>query len=229
MRVILRCAIAASLAWGATGCVDNDSTIFVRQVQFVSSQDECLAAADPSATFLSNGIMDASLTATYTAALLVGNQLIPRGDQDRTLPETSRVHFYRVDVEVLTADESSLIEFTAPTSGFADPGSGSEAAYGVAFAPIIDQNSAAYAVSTGGTYLIARLKVYGRSLGGLELETDWWDFPVFVCSGCLAQARPSAQPGCILPKDCEDEKVGTCFFGQDESPDCRDTGALVCP
>jgi hypothetical protein len=221
-QVIVRGSVAlAATMLVAAGCVDNDSTIFVRQLQAIRVDDECVITNDPSGFTQSSGTLDVSIgDQTYEACLLIGNQLVPRGDSDRTLPETSRVHFYRIDVEVLDASESEFTSFTVPTSGFADPASGSEPSYGFACAPLIDAGTA-----TGiapNQFLIARVKVYGRSLGGLELETDWWDFPVFVCNGCIAST-------CIPPMDCEDDLLPVCDLGQDEAPDCRAVDPNFCP
>jgi hypothetical protein len=221
-QVILRGTLA--LATGVIlsgGCVDNDTTIFVRQCQAIVVDDECIVTNDPSALALTSGTLDVSFgDSVYVACMLVGNQLVPRGNPDRTLPESSRVHFYKVDVEVLDAAENFVTSFTVPVSGFADPAAGSEPGFGWTCAPILDAGSA-QAFAAAPQIAISRIKVYGRSLGGLELETDWWDFPIFVCNGCL---------GCNEPQDCEDELGQVCQYGQDEVPDCRVVGrSQLCP
>ncbi len=62
------------------------------------------------------------------------------------------------------------------------------------------------------------MKVYGLTLGGLEVETGYWDFPINIChstalhSGCLR---------CEEPESDDSDIIQPCNFGQDRVYDCR--------
>lgn len=206
---------------GAPSCADNDSSIFIRQVQFQAATDDCIVSPDTDSTFLSRGVIDTSLTSSYSAWLLVGNQLSPRGNSQTLRPETSRVHLYEAEVTLFSFDSTELAAYSQPITGFADPTTSSEPGYGLANVQLVDPS--AIPNLPDNQTIVARVKVFGRTLGGIEVETGYWDFPIEVCSGCLATNR------CQLPKDCDAECIFVCNPGQDVGLDCRTTGALSCP
>ena len=81
---------------------------------------------------------------------------------------------------------------------------------------LIDGGTAQTFLSTGGGSIIARVTVHGRTLGGDDVTTRPWDFPISVCNGCLC-TEPSDD-------DCENPESapkGLCFIRQDAPFDCR--------
>ena len=211
--------LTAAIA-GAPSCAETDSAIFVRQVQLAVADDNCIVTNDPGALPISRGVLDVSLsTAGYTATLLVGNQLVPRGDNDRLLPETSRVHLYEAEVTLFDFGGTQLAAYTQPITGFVDPTSNTSPGYGLTSLAIIDPS--AVASLPNNQTIVARIKVFGRTLGGIEVESGYWDYPIDVCSGCLANR-------CVPPAACDDDCVQVCAFGQDLAPDCRATSMNPC-
>ncbi len=212
---LLTTSLLVGMAMATIGCTDTGSTIFIRQVLVRDAEDQCIVRADPTGLFTGSGFLDTSLgDGAYQAAMLVGNQLTRRGDEDTLRTETGRVQFYEAEIEVYDYAGGLLNEYTMPVSGFADPATGTEPGWGVVNATLVDSGSAAAAAGGGGQVVVSRVRLYAVSLGGEEVETAPWDFPVFVCSGCLA---------CIEPDTCEDDRLKICNLGQDASPDCRDT------
>ena len=205
----LLCAASVSMI----GCTDYSPSVFVRQAQFIDPEDECIVDADPEAGFLFSGRYDPAIgTNGYFAALLVGNQLIPRGDEDQLKPEANRVQFYEAEVELLSQTGDSVgAAFFQTISGFADPASGTEPGYGVAGVTLIPPGTAA-----SGT-VVARIIVRGVTLGGEDVETAFWDFPILV-----------APAQCVEPATCDDDVVAQCRIGQDSPADCRVTGVSDC-
>ena len=201
------------------GCVDNNVSLFIRQVQIPDEDDDCVVQADPAAMFRLSGTMDTALTTSYQAVLLLGNQLVPRGNADTLRPESNRVQIYEIEVSVFDYLGGVLSEYTMPASGFVDPSSGTTPGFGLVGATLVDHATGQYlaGVSQAQT-VVSRVKVYGVTLGGLEVETGYWDFPIYVCqstglnTGCLP---------CNAPEDSGDAIVQPCFFGQDKSYDCR--------
>jgi hypothetical protein len=72
-----------------------------------------------------------------------------------------------------------------------------------------------------------RFRVYGTTLGGKEIESGDFDFPIVVCEGCLVSypasaLDPNSPPGQYLcgstAETTEEERI--CFFGQDQRFSC---------
>lgn len=214
-RVIARIFVLG-LAASSFGCADNNSSIFIRQVQVPDLANDCVVTADPGGLMRTQGYVDPVLQAfalgaarSYTVALLVGNQLVRRGDDDTLKVETSRVQLFEAEVEVFDFQGASLNSFSQPISGFVDAASGSEPGYGLTSLTLVDGGTLAGA---GNQTLVARVQLFGESLGGVEVESGLWDYPVNVLAGGF---------GCIEPESCDDPILIGCNFGQDELPDCR--------
>jgi hypothetical protein len=201
---------ALLVALSTAACVDNNTTLFIQQVQAISATNSCEATADPTAAFWSSGTMDLALTAEYNAMLLVGNQLVSRGNADTMRPESARVQLYSADVSVFDAGGGTVGEFSLPVAGFVDVGTGDTPGYGLVHVPLIDAGTSA-AIAPGQT-VVARVKIYGSTLGGIDVETGYYDFPIVVCQGCIA---------CTCPSSADSEYVVACQAGQNEGIDCR--------
>ena len=216
----------AALSFGA-GCTDNNQTLFIRQVPVPDPEDQCAVTTDPSAPALFSGRLDATLTTTYQQFFLVGNQMIARGDSARLLPETSRVQFYESDVQIFVNDVL-VDEFTVPVSGFADEAQETSPSYGlVSVNPILTSSTVDGILSVNGpqgVFVVARIVVRGTTLGGLDVATGIYDFPVFVC-GDRANKVPCI--GISRPTSCEDDLTLSCVRGQDVPHDCREVKAAV--
>jgi hypothetical protein len=202
---------AVLLALAAPACVDNNVTLFIQQVQVPDPENSCSVSADPGAAYFPIGYMDTSLTSQYAGALLIGNQLASRGDSTTLRPESNRVQLYEADVEIFDAGGGSMSAFTMPISGFVEVSSATEPAYGIAYVTLIDAGTGA-ALAGQQTTVITRVKVYGETLGGLAVETGYWDFPIQICSGCIQ---------CICPSGIDAEYAKTCNPGQNSAVDCR--------
>ena len=217
----------AGLAALSQACADNESTLFVQSV--LAESDDCTVTPDPGALMRLGGTMDVALASEYGVSLLVANHLVARGDENRLRTETSRVHLYASEVEVQDASGNVLSSFSVPIAGFADPSRGDSPGFGVAGTILIDAGTAQAArgalQGTGGTQnLIARVVVLGRTLGGTEVETPPFDYPVTLCYGCLVAFPPEADdpasPGFDCDAAAEVQTEGLCRPGQDEAVPC---------
>jgi hypothetical protein len=223
-------ASAALLLLGGAlsgGCADNEGSIFIRGAMKVPS-DTCEVTADPSAPILFNGAMDTAFAGEYSAVLLVGNQLVRRGNTATVRVETSRIQFVEADVSVLDAGGGELAAFRVPISGFADPGSTGEPGYGLARVVLIDaataQSLGAQAGSSGLIQeVVASVIVRGHTLGGRDIESGAWQFPISVCQGCLVFFPGEADDPTSTTPDCNarDDAPTNCRVGLDDPVDCR--------
>lgn len=222
--------LGASAALIAPACADNESSLFIRACMSVPPAT-CGVKADPTAPVLSSGILDAAIASEYRCAALVGNQLVRRGDPDRLKTETSRIQIYGADVAVLDTSGAVLgrsgggsAEFFTPASGFADPGAGTSPGYGLADVVLIDAALAAdLASQITATKVVQQVVVSvvlrGRTLGGNEIKSAEFQFPVQVCKNCLCDTRTCADPMA--------EQFKNCRPGLDSLIDCHDVGC--CP
>lgn len=227
---------SALLMIAAPGCADNESTLFIRQAQIAQSTSGggCTVDSSPTSKALMGGIMDVAFATQYGANLLVGNQLVDRGSRDHVKTETSRVQLEGSEVYLTDSAGRQLgAPFTVPGIGFIDPASGSNPSYGVLKSVLVDSVTgsklrAEMSALPYGTVrrITAHVKVFGRSLGGLEVESGEWNFPIEVCYGCLVSFPPEAinqattPPSCSTGQDATDIKQ-PCSIGQDDPVDCR--------
>jgi len=222
-------AVVALLALGGGGgCADNESSLFIRHVQ-VPDEASCITEPDPEGTFFTSGFIDAAFRSEYSASLLIGNQVVGRGDTDQLRTETSKIKIYEYDVRILNADGAVLDggEYTAPTAGFIDQKEGETESYGLAGAILVDANTAgALGSAAGGSgftqEVVSEVIVRGRTLGGNELESGPFTFPISVCFGCALFFPPGVNDGLnACGGEGEGEIETTCRPGQDSLVDCR--------
>lgn len=187
----------------APACVDNDQSIYVRQVMAPPQQQSggggCLYQADQSQPALFEGTLDIALTNSYQAVLLIGNQMIQRGDNLNTRAEPNKAHVDGAVVRVTDADGNDIREFTSPASGFADAANGVVANFGLASVTLIDTATVVAIGSkvrtdNNGMLVLANIKVFGETLGGVDLESGEFQFPIRVCRGCLISFAGADDP-----------------------------------
>lgn len=225
----------------APACADNESSLFIRAVQV--PDEMCVFPAPGTEDIgLLNGILDVRIRSTYVAAMIVGNQLVRRGDEEQIRTETSRIHLYAADVTVLDSGQSAIqrsdgseASFEVPVTGFVDPGGGTEPGYGTAAALFVDSATTdqlrAQIGAGGQADIIVSVIIRGRTLGGNELESGEFQFPIKVCDGCLL--LPSAADDPANPaRDCDNamelDDAVLCTPGQDEAVDCCRLGIGFC-
>jgi hypothetical protein len=216
-------------------CADNESTLAIRGVLALSA-DTCTTTADPSAELQFNGIIDTALAGEYTAMFLVMNQLVPRGDPNLLRTETARVQLVTADVRIqdttgttITRSDGSAGEFTVPIVGFADPGTGTTPGYGSAAVTLIDPGTvadlAAQSQQTGlGMDLLVKVIIHGHTLGGTDVETGEFTFPLHACYGCLVDCPGKAVDPTFSPQNCKnmsEDPTPNCRIGRDRPVDCR--------
>lgn len=221
-------AVALLAAGGAlisSACVNNESSLFVRECLAVP-RDTCLATPTTNAAFYSSGSVDAAYRGSYVCAAMIENQMVEVGSATQLRTETSRISVYEAEVQVLTNDPNSpqtIAEYTVPVSSFVDPGNGTDPGLSVAFVTLLDnatmQKVAKQAGGRGTYQVVTSTVLHGRTLGGIELQSNTFKFPIDVAVGGSCQAAPgmpcasSGMASSSLPTDCE--------LGQDEPVDCR--------
>lgn len=225
MKRIAQCGLLAVLLGGlgvvGSGCQPGEASLFIRQVQAI--QEDCSVTSEAAALRLSNGFIDSAFRAEYVAHLLVGNQLIAQADADLIRVETMRVRIYAVDVQVLDETGGLITEFSVPANGFIDPAAGTEVSYGLVRAVLVDAATVkalgdASALDRIPRNVIASVIARGRTLGGTEIESAEFLFPITICHGCLVDCTTVEDSNsCTDPDEqtADTSVVNRCIPGQD--------------
>jgi len=216
------------------GCADSESMLYIRQVQ-ARVAGNCAIDNAPGSLSLLRGSLDLAFQLQYSAALLVGNQLVPRGNSSQLRTETARI---QVQGTIVRAEDTTGAvvwgPVTVPGSGFVDPASGSNPSFGVIDTVLLGSELGSSLVPQLMTdrglvrHFTSVARVFGRSLGGQSVESGEWRFPINVCYGCLVVFPPDAidtkiapVPNCQLASTTGTTVVHPCIVGQDENVDCR--------
>ena len=189
-KVLLALGAAGLSALVLPSCATNDSMIYIVGVA-VRQQGSCAVKGDLGGTILAKGTMDRLFASEYVAALEVGNQLMQRGSRERVRTETSRVSLKGAEVKLENSQGDELVpSFSAVGTGFVDASDGQDAAPAVMFATLIP-NSVAGKLPPGT--VVSKVRVFGTTLGGEDVESGELLFPIDVCDGCLVSFPASAR------------------------------------
>jgi hypothetical protein len=195
-----------------TSCVANESSLFVRSCLFLP-EDTCKVTFDSSSAVRLAGTLDPAQS-DYYCPLLVGNQLVARGDTKTLRTETSRIEIHTAIVTIYDSIKSkTYTTYSVPATGFADPGSSSQPGFGGADVLLLDRVTAR---EHPGETLLSGVVLQGRTLGGLDVESAEWTFPITVTgpeqlcnlSNCQAGVKPTdslkltCRPGVDITTDC---------------------------
>jgi len=195
-------AAVTSLALATTGCAENDSTIYVRQMQAETRDAECIVNSDPGSLTDSVGIYDplcqfddqGNITANcstspYRGFPLVGNGMVSRGDEDLLRAESNSVQLYGIEREVIlpggglvTAEIGTADASFSAVAGFVEVSSPTNPGFGLTDAVLLTRDEAVGALQAAGgdTNVLVRFKLLGETLGGKDVETGIFDYPVEI-------------------------------------------------
>lgn len=224
---VLRSILVSTLGLGALGCAENESTLFIAGVTKVGS-DCAYAPGGADNLLLPRGVYDVGFAGSYQAGLLVGNQMNSRGQKARARTETSRILLEGAEVSLWLPEGGALVEpFSSPGAGFVDVVAGEGAGYGVL--PVVllprPRSEAEEAAALEAGYVIAEVRAFGKTLGGREIESNAFKFPIDVCMGCLvtfgsADVELDANNEVVCRQAGTDEGSAPCLWGQDEPVSC---------
>jgi hypothetical protein len=186
LRIAAATTVAAAAFASTPSCADNHESIFIRGVLKVSAPD-CTAKADAGATLLSAGLLDVALTNSYGNFLLVGSQLIARGNPSNVRAEPNRVQMTGADITITTLDNISIPAFSVPVSGLIDPTNTADPSYGAVYVqlipPSVGQQLGAGLKANANRTALVTVKVYGQTLGLTDVESGDFTFLVNITNG----------------------------------------------
>jgi len=218
-------------------CADNNSSMFVVGV-LALDKSTCVAKADSTSAILAGGIMDVAFTQSYTGFVLVGNQLTERGSREQLRTETSRVALRGAEVTLTTLDGKVLGNYSTVGTGFVDASAGDVPAYAAMSVNIIPSALGGNEDLLKALTVVAKIRVFGDTLGNIAVTSSELDFPIRVCKGCLVNyptsaADPSVPVGspylCTTAASSTDttNEAVPCIVGQDDSFACTACSASL--
>lgn len=212
--LLLMTAGVAAISLAPQGCVENRSSLYI--VGVLAKSDDCSVVFDPGQPRLGRGLFDSMIavsqvapgqfeTAAYAPPVLIGNQLVPQGDNQRLRTETSRIDLRGAEVALVEVESGAeLVRFSTTASGSVNPTPSATPGF---FGSTVMMIPPAMNLPDG-EYL-AKVRVHGITLGGQEIESGEFHFPIQVCSGCSVSFN------------AESLNAGQCIAGSDEASLCR--------
>jgi len=217
-------------------CADNNSSVFVVGV-IALEPGTCIAQPDSTATFLAGGIMDVEFTQSYTGYILVGNQLTERGSREQLRTETSRIALRGAEVTLTTVDGKTLGTYSTVGTGFVNASSGNVPAYAAMSVNIIPAALGSDPAVVDAGAVVAKIRVFGDTLGNIAVTSSELDFPIRICRGCLVTyptaaadlTQPMGSPYLCtrIPSTTQTAEVAPCLPGQDDRFPCTACSATV--
>ena len=230
--------LAGALGFALTSCADNDTSLFVQGVM-AATPPSCEITADPGAAQSLRGTLDVAFRSSYRGALLVANQLTPRGDKSNLRTETQGFQIQGAEVRLTDAQGTVLDEFSVQSGGFVESNTAETPGYGITLVTLVppergtNLRDALESEGRGASRtVVANVRVFGETLGGLEITSGEYRYTIDVCFGCLVEFPPDALEampgeGPTCGGSAEGVTLDQCRFGQDLPIDCRQcSGAL---
>jgi len=238
ISVVVAACIAAVAA--STACVANYGSIVVvgvlaPPVLVATPGAACIYTPTLVGPFLPYGTVDIAFAEQYVPNILIGNQMVARGDPGQSRVETDNVTLQGAIIRITDASGAQLTSYTVLGSGFVPAATGGTMSLGTFSTTLIDpatidatRQALGSAVGTSKR-LISYMTVFGTTTGGQHIESGEFGFPVNACLGCLVSFPAGSndpaqqpQPNCLGGATSGGSSVTTpCVMGQDQTIDCR--------
>lgn len=227
---------ALGVSAAVPACADNDQSIFVRALlapPTTRTGNACVYTDDPSQPALAQATLDVGLSDSYFGWLLIGNQLISRGDPQSNRAESNRVHLNGAVVRIRDTSGNLVREFTAHSTSFLEPQASTTPDFSAIGLTLFDASAKALVIgelpnrSSRKTLLIT-VRAFGITLGGKDVESGDFQFPMEVCNGCLVSFAGANDPKDAVQPNCKNAQattsttdLGPCRIGQDSAVACQ--------
>ncbi len=193
LSLLSLCSLGA-LATG--GCADNRTTLFIAGVRYFEPGGDCEADESLGGNQLLSGSYDPLSGFPYYAWVIVANGLQPLGDNDTLRPETSRIQLQGAEISVRTVTGAAAAPaFTINFSATISPDDSEDPGVAVLPIPILQPSLSL----NPGDYQVG-ITVFGETLGGTDVESGEFDFPVTVLpAGSLYSCQATSESESVHP------------------------------
>jgi hypothetical protein len=232
---LARLAVTTLLAvFGVGGIACEDaSQIFVIRGQIAAQPatqgGACVYTAGASVGLQLGSVLDVSIRNGYQAVYNVQNQLVPRQDNLNSRAEVNRIRINGAEVTLTDGAGATLASFRGlSTQVVVDPQG--FAAVGVNLVDPQTSVKLKSSIPVGQSQeIVARVKMFGTTLGNTEVQSAEFQQIINVCNKCLAFFPPEATDPSLVtpqqPRNCsailEPKGDAPCSVGQDATVDCR--------
>lgn len=217
--------VAGTAALTTPACVDNESSLYIQGVLAPAAGD-CSFTPSAAATLFLRGRLDVAFKNEYKAALLVGSQITTRVNRNELRTETSKVRLEGVEVSLVDSADAEIVPaFTVPVAGFIEAAQ-TVASFGAVEALLVPEKAGQKLTTllngdkTAVKRVIAKARVYGHTLGGVDVQSGEFQWPIDVCYGCSILLNPDPATGAVCSRDSGNVGSGdptTCFTWAQEA------------
>jgi hypothetical protein len=172
---------------------------------------------------ITRGSIDAAYATEYNCFAAVENQLVAEGNATTLMTETSGVELYEAEVQVLdpSQNNAALKQFSVPIAGYIDPSVSGQDGISATDIVMVDaatiQAEAKKIIAKNQVQtVVASVIVLGQTLGGLQVHSQEFLFPIDIYLGSNCFQPPGMTccggTGSTATADCRlgiDEAGGT--------------------
>ncbi len=199
-------------------CEDARPTFVISHVIYMDK--DCLASADSDKKW-TIGRYDPYCSDHYSIPLRVESYMMPRSDDMRGRSEPNIVQFEGVEISILDPGGALWAPpFSAAVEGTLGTAAGGEPGVALVRVPAVPSALSEIMLDFEDyetREFVISITLFGKTTGGLEVESDEFLFPIEVCKKC--QTRFSDEQGI-----CDFSEDAKAFF--DELQGCQDRSGV---
>lgn len=235
-RIVWGVALVIALV---AGCAENRSSFFIQQVNVPSS--DCIVESSEDSTYRTAGLLDIAFRDNYVLTPLIHNQMSPRGSAESLIAETNGVLVEGANVRIWRGGRpqgDTVYSFYQPAASYVAPQGVTASGFTVVpdvavdallrftYRDVEDPNQLTVEDLMGYEDLVTvGVRMLGVTNGGVEVESPEFYFPIRLCFGCLVFCPPDSidedDPDQAYCSSTDTPDSETCYFGQDNTIDCR--------
>jgi hypothetical protein len=232
MKACLALVLASGLLAFGTGCQADWQGFFIHDNKRLGEAPSCEVPTEASATGLLAGLLDVSVRTSYAGYLFVENGLIARADPGLPRAESNGIFaqgaYLYYEPDPACPGTAGIPDMEVRFSNYIAPqGSATIGIYLIPDAVGALLRDAVALCPDGQAQITVTAQIFGITQAGTEMETQEFDFPITLCSGCLVYCPSGVDldtttPGCQC--DCNsdiEQDEAPCHIGQDDLVDCR--------
>lgn len=230
---VFAAATAATTAVMIAACAHNDQSVVILGVAAPPKpNDTGVCLFDPATKEqLFSGKVDVAIAKSYELVLRVENNIVKGANPDKVKAESNTILLTGATVKLTRPTGETIDEFTNLSSATVKAAQGSTPTPGVMKAVAISPKAAQILHDEirrrdAEVVVIANIKVFGRTLGGIDVESNEYPFPITVVRGkyinfACAPAGARTCAGTTPPTDAKDACKAGCVLGQDTATACQ--------
>jgi hypothetical protein len=172
----------------AGGCVDDKPVVELFGICAMPGADDCTFGGECDAFYIGDIVTDLAAANRLWLVIEVHNQLLPNDDPDigRVNTHDAFVQEVRVEFDGLPLDETShRLQNVVPAAGSTV----------ISVFPLTEETVAQLVGVVGSVNIVAKVRLRGVFGDASEFETEPFEIPVRVCTGCLGVPGGCATAG----------------------------------